>query len=40
MISEGKIKTKNGVEVEMKVDTFCVHGDHENVIENLKYLTH
>lgn len=40
MISEGKIKTKSGVEVELKVDTFCVHGDHENVVENLKFLIH
>jgi len=40
MISEGKVITKNGVEVELKVDTICVHGDHENVVKNLKYLTH
>lgn len=39
MISEGKVKTGNGVEVELKVDTLCVHGDHKNVAENLKYLT-
>lgn len=40
MISEGKVVTKSGVEVELIVDTFCVHGDHENVVENLKFLTH
>ncbi|WCO00419.1 5-oxoprolinase subunit PxpA [Psychroserpens ponticola] len=40
MISEGKVKMKNGVEVELKVDTFCVHGDHENVVNNLKNLIH
>lgn len=40
MISEGKVRTKSGVELAVKMDTFCVHGDHENVIENLKYLTH
>lgn len=39
MISEGKVKTKNGVEVELKVDTICVHGDHKNVVKNLKYFT-
>lgn len=39
MISKGKVKTINGVEVELKVDTFCIHGDHENVVENLHYLT-
>jgi UPF0271 protein len=38
MISEEKVKTKSGVEVALKVDTICVHGDHENVVENLKYL--
>ncbi|NRA92942.1 MAG: 5-oxoprolinase subunit PxpA [Psychroserpens sp.] len=39
MISQQKIKAKNGVEVEVNIDTICVHGDHENVVENLKYLT-
>lgn len=39
MISQGKVKTKSGAEVALKVDTLCVHGDHENVLENLKYLT-
>lgn len=39
MISQGIVRTKNGVEVELKVDTFCVHGDHENVLENLKVLS-
>ncbi|WP_431135601.1 5-oxoprolinase subunit PxpA [Psychroserpens mesophilus] len=40
MISDQKVKTKSGVEEKLKVDTFCVHGDHENVVENLKFLTH
>lgn len=39
MISEGKVKTKNGVEVGLKVNTICMHGDHKNVVENLEYLT-
>ncbi|WP_460219117.1 5-oxoprolinase subunit PxpA [Psychroserpens sp. MEBiC05023] len=38
MISEGKVRTKNGVEVMLKSDTFCVHGDGENVVENLRDL--
>lgn len=38
MISKGKVTTINGVEVELKADTFCVHGDGKNVEENLKYL--
>lgn len=40
MISDQKVRAKSGVEVELKIDTFCVHGDHENVVENLKYLTY
>ncbi|WP_323787677.1 5-oxoprolinase subunit PxpA [Psychroserpens sp.] len=39
MISDEKVKTKSGVEVELKIDTICVHSDHENVIENLKFFT-
>ena len=39
MISEEKVKVGNGVEVGLKVDTICVHGDHINVIKNLEYLT-
>lgn len=39
MISEEKVMTKSGVEVGLKVDTICVHGDHDNVIENLDFLT-
>lgn len=38
MIFNGKVTAINGVEVALKVDTFCVHGDGENVIENLKDL--
>ncbi|MDG5491815.1 5-oxoprolinase subunit PxpA [Psychroserpens sp. SPM9] len=30
-----KVTTINGVEVTLKADTFCVHGDGENVVENL-----
>ena len=40
MISKEKVKTIGGVEVELKVDTFCVHGDHENVVKNLEFLSH
>ena len=39
MIHEQKIKTINGVEVPMLASTFCVHGDTENAIEILKFLT-
>ncbi|WP_456437578.1 5-oxoprolinase subunit PxpA [Psychroserpens sp.] len=40
MIFKEKVGTIDGVEVELKVDTFCIHGDHENVIENLKFLNY
>ncbi|WP_040280089.1 5-oxoprolinase subunit PxpA [Psychroserpens damuponensis] len=38
MIYYGNVTTKNGVEVALRVDTICVHGDSENVIENLLYV--
>ena len=38
MIKHQKIVAINGVEVEIKASTFCVHGDTENAIEILKYL--
>ncbi len=39
MISNQKVKTISGVEVPIKVDTICVHGDHKNVVQNLRYLS-
>ena len=38
MISCGKVTTRSGAEVALKVDTICMHGDGENVEENLKFL--
>lgn len=38
MISNQKVKTISGVEVEFFVDTVCVHGDTENAQEILRYL--
>ncbi|MEH6536138.1 MAG: 5-oxoprolinase subunit PxpA [Psychroserpens sp.] len=38
MIIDGKVTAINGVEVELKADTFCVHGDGEDVVKNLKDL--
>lgn len=38
MIFHGKVTAINGVEVDLKADTFCVHGDGKNVVDNLKYL--
>ena len=40
MVSEQKINTINGVEVELLVDTVCVHGDTKNAHAILEYLYH
>lgn len=39
MIFFEKVFTRSGAGVALKVDTICVHGDGENVEENLKFLT-
>ncbi|MEY8848631.1 5-oxoprolinase subunit PxpA [Psychroserpens sp. XS_ASV72] len=38
MVQMGFVRTKNGVEKPIKVDTICMHGDHKNAVENLMYL--
>jgi len=38
IMSHGKVKTCDGVEVVLKADTFCIHGDGEQVLYNLKKL--
>lgn len=38
MVLNKKVTTLDGVEVALKADTFCVHGDGENVVQNLKDL--
>ena len=38
MIFKQKVKSVNGVEVEIKADTFCVHGDNPNAIKLLHNL--
>jgi len=38
MITKQKVKTLNGVEVNMKADTFCVHGDNPEVVNLIKNL--
>ena len=38
MIKHQKVKSINGVEVTIEVDTFCVHGDTKNALQILKYL--
>jgi len=39
MVNKEKVKTINGVEVPIKASTFCMHGDTENAIDILKYLS-
>lgn len=39
MIIKKKVKTITGVEINMKADTYCVHGDHPNVEKYLEKLT-
>jgi len=39
MIFDNKVKTINGVEVEIKADTYCVHGDNPEALKLLQILT-
>ncbi|MDN3664102.1 5-oxoprolinase subunit PxpA [Algibacter miyuki] len=38
MISEDKVKTIDGSEIEILANTFCIHGDHPNAINLIKNL--
>ena len=38
MNDESKVRTVTCSEIEIKADTFCVHGDNKNAIEILQYL--
>lgn len=40
IIKDRKVKTVNGVEVELLADTICVHGDTKNAVDILKYLNY
>jgi UPF0271 protein len=39
MIIEQKLTTIDGVEAEIKADTFCVHGDNPSAVKILKKIT-
>ena len=39
MVTSGQVKTISGKLVTIKADTFCVHGDGEDVVSNLKSVT-
>ncbi len=38
MIIEEKVTTLSGLEKKIKATTFCVHSDHENTLDILKYI--
>ncbi len=38
IINSGKVKTISGMELPLKVETLCVHGDNPKVLEILTYL--
>ncbi|MCL4137196.1 UNVERIFIED_CONTAM: hypothetical protein GTU68_030879 [Idotea baltica] len=38
MIQNKKVQTISGLEIQIKVDTFCVHSDTKNAIEIVKFL--
>lgn len=38
MTEESKVRTVTCNEIDIKANTFCVHGDHKNAIEILQYL--
>ncbi len=40
ILKTGQVASINGVEVKLKAQTFCVHGDHQNALEILDYLDH
>lgn len=39
MITKRKVRALNGVEVEIKADTFCVHGDQPDAVKLVQVLT-
>lgn len=39
MISKNKVKTISGIEVNIKADTYCIHGDNPNAVALLKALS-
>jgi 5-oxoprolinase (ATP-hydrolysing) subunit A len=38
ILDDSKVRTVTFNEIEIKADTFCVHGDNKNTIEILQYL--
>jgi UPF0271 protein len=38
IITSQKVKTVNGLEIDLKADTFCVHGDNPKAVDLIKKL--
>lgn len=38
MVKEGKVKTVQGVDIPVKADTICIHGDGEKALEFARYI--
>ena len=38
IVEEHQVQAVNGQWIPMKAETFCLHGDHLNVVRNLKEL--
>ena len=39
MITEKKVTTLTGIEIDLEPDTICVHGDTPDAAKNVKYIT-
>ena len=38
ILEKKQLRTVNGKWINITADTFCIHGDHKNVLENLVQL--
>jgi UPF0271 protein len=39
MVKEGKVTTMTGTEIELELDTICVHGDTAGAVEHIKAIS-
>ncbi|NCU18783.1 LamB/YcsF family protein [Pallidibacillus pasinlerensis] len=39
MVKEGKVRSLQGVDINIQADTICIHGDGENALDFAKYIT-
>lgn len=38
ILTRGVVTTVNSIEIKMKADTFCLHGDHPKALERVQYI--